>query len=346
MSFNIFDHNYYTLSKGGNYSVKARISVRAYLSDDVFQTNPPPYAPHDAGSSGDIESNIVNFAIISLSTVDHITISPASSTIVAGRSQAYATQAFDVYNNSTDVTPQTLTISPNGSCSGNACTATVAGPHSVQATYSGKTATANLQVIPGGAAKLAFGVQPSNTTVGVTISPPITVQIVDSNGNLITSSTAPVTLGIGNNPGGGTLSGTKKRNAINGVATFNDLSINKVGNGYTLVAASSSGLTGTTSSTFNITAKTYLLTVTKAGTGSGNVTASTGTLVWNGNVGTATYNAGTKVTLTATPNQGSTFIGWSASCSGTGNCSVIISGANCTVNICGPCKATATFKKK
>jgi hypothetical protein len=41
-------------------------------------------------------------------------------------------------------------------------------------------------------------------------------------------------------------------NAINGVATFSTLSLNRVGTGYTLTAASS-GLTGATSSPFNIT---------------------------------------------------------------------------------------------
>ena len=106
-------------------------------------------------------------------------------------------------------------------------------------------------------------------------------------------------------------------------------------------------MTANISVTANFAIKTYVLTVTKTGTGSGNVTASPGTLVWNGNVGTATYNAGTKVTLTAaaTANTGSTFTGWSAYCSGSGNCSVVISGATCTVNMCGPCNATATFTK-
>ena len=50
----------------------------------------------------------------------------------------------------------------------------------------------------------------------------------------------------------GTLSGTTIVTAVNGVATFSDLSIDKAGNGYTLVAAAS-GLTGATSTTFNIT---------------------------------------------------------------------------------------------
>ncbi|MHA8065014.1 hypothetical protein, partial [Aquirufa aurantiipilula] len=96
-----------------------------------------------------------------------------------------------------------------------------------------------------------FGTQPSNAVAGASISPDITVRIEDANGNLV-SSTASVTLAIGNNAGSGTLSGTASVNAVAGVATFSGLSINKVGTAYTL-AASSSGLTGATSSAFNIT---------------------------------------------------------------------------------------------
>ena len=101
--------------------------------------------------------------------------------------------------------------------------------------------------------KLAYSQQPTNTVSGATISPAITVQIQDAAGTLVTSSTASVTLAIATNPGGGTLSGTVTVNAVAGVATFNNLSINAVGTGYTL-AATSSGLTGATSNTFNITA--------------------------------------------------------------------------------------------
>src|SRR4029079_16706941 len=67
-----------------------------------------------------------------------------------------------------------------------------------------------------------------------------------------TNSSASVTLAIGTNPASGTLSGTKTVAAVNGVATFSDLSIDKAGTGYTLTAASTR-LTGATSSTFNIT---------------------------------------------------------------------------------------------
>src|SRR5207247_1828400 len=54
-------------------------------------------------------------------------------------------------------------------------------------------------------------------------------------------------------PAGGTLAGTTSVNAVSGVATFSTLSINNAGNGYTLTA-SASGLTGATSTSFNITA--------------------------------------------------------------------------------------------
>ena len=97
---------------------------------------------------------------------------------------------------------------------------------------------------------LAFSVQPSNTNAGVTITPAIQVQILDAlNGP--TTSTANVTLSIGNNPGSGTLGGTTTVAAVNGTATFSDLSIDQIGSGYTLLAGSS-GLTGATSNPFTI----------------------------------------------------------------------------------------------
>jgi C1A family cysteine protease len=74
----------------------------------------------------------------------------------------------------------------------------------------------------------------------------------------------------------------------------------------------------------------YTLTVTKTGIGTGTVSASGCTLSWNGNTGTCTANSGTQIALTATPDSGSTFAGWSngtgsaASCTGTGNCTFTI----------------------
>ena len=121
-------------------------------------------------------------------------------------------------------------------------------------TNTAAAASATLTVL-GPASKVVFGTQPSNTAAGAAITPAVTVHVEDASGNVITNgtgSTASVTIAIGTNPGGGTLSGTQTVNAVAGTATFSTLSINKTGTGYTLTA-SSSGLTGATSNTFNIT---------------------------------------------------------------------------------------------
>jgi hypothetical protein len=81
----------------------------------------------------------------------------------------------------------------------------------------------------------------------------------------------------------------------------------------------------------NVTAtfalKTFTLSVTAAG--NGNVTGNTGGIDCGtgGNVCSASFNVGTQVTLTATPDVNATFTGWLGACSGTGNCIVTIDAA-------------------
>jgi hypothetical protein len=85
---------------------------------------------------------------VNAGALDHMVVSPASASITAGGSQSYMAEAFDSFNNSRgDVTAATtFSITPNGSCTGASCTATVAGSHTVTGTYYAKTATASLQV--------------------------------------------------------------------------------------------------------------------------------------------------------------------------------------------------------
>jgi hypothetical protein len=111
------------------------------------------------------------------------------------------------------------------------------------------TGTVNVH---GPATKLAFTQQPTNEESATPIAPAVQVSVLDANNNVAGSTSASITLAIGANPGGGTLSGTLTQSTVNGVATFADLSIDKIGTGYTLVA-SSTGLTSATSSAFNIT---------------------------------------------------------------------------------------------
>src|SRR6185295_11422343 len=89
-------------------------------------------------------------------------------------------------------------------------------------------------VVPATADRVAFVVQPANANAGASIAPAVQVAVQDAFNNTVTSSSASVTVAIGSNPGGGTLSGTTTVAAVNGVATFSNLSIDKVGTGYTL----------------------------------------------------------------------------------------------------------------
>src|SRR5207237_2726129 len=63
-------------------------------------------------------------------------------------------------------------------------------------------ASSSFQVTPAAPDHLAFGVQPSNTTAGVAISPAVTVRILDQFNNLVSSdNTDQVTLGVARGPG-------------------------------------------------------------------------------------------------------------------------------------------------
>jgi YVTN family beta-propeller protein/adhesin HecA-like repeat protein len=85
--------------------------------------------------------------------------------------------------------------------------------------------------------------------------------------------------------------------------------------------------TGTTTS--------FTLNVAEAGTGGGTVMSSPAGINCPTTTCSANFSAGTSVTLTASPNAGSVFVGWGGACSGSGTCTVTMN-SNRAV--------TATFK--
>src|SRR5262249_42137435 len=99
-------------------------------------------------------------------------------------------------------------------------------------------------------------------TPTVTIAPPsgsipagigfgVSVAGEDVFGNVVAGFNSTVTLTLPGNPGNSTFGGTLIATAVNGVARFSGLTLNKFGVGYT-VQASSSGLPNVTSGTFNV----------------------------------------------------------------------------------------------
>jgi uncharacterized repeat protein (TIGR01451 family) len=98
--------------------------------------------------------------------------------------------------------------------------------------------------------QLVFAQQPTNTTAGVAISPPVTVDVEDQYGNLVTTDDDNITMTV--NSGPGTLvGGSVTVAAVNGVATYSNLVIDTAGS-YTLKAAD--GSITATSNCFLITA--------------------------------------------------------------------------------------------
>jgi hypothetical protein len=132
---------------------------------------------------------------------------------------------------------------------------------------------ATVSYLPGPATKLVFTQQPTDANAGATITPAVTVSVEDANNNVVTTDqTTKVTLAIGTNPGGGTLTGGGQVTVVNGVATYSGLSISAAGNGYTLSATDTTGVGGghpyasTTSNTFNIIATTLTYSATGVAT--------------------------------------------------------------------------------
>jgi type II secretory pathway pseudopilin PulG len=150
----------------------------------------------------------------------------------------------------------------NGTAFTSTCPSGSAAPQQVTAFATGPSHTSDslsfIVVDPGFASPVGTASQlvvttqpPSSSTSGTSFA--VAVSVEDTLGNVVTSSSAAVTLAIATNPGGGTLAGCSDPvNATNGVATFN-CSIDLAGMGYTLTT-SSSGFTSVTTNPFVITA--------------------------------------------------------------------------------------------
>jgi hypothetical protein len=208
-------------------------------------------AVNGAVSGGGLASSIVTvFAFQGVATV---TITPPTPSVAAGSTVQLTAEARDADN----------VVVPNVSwfwASDNHTIARVSQTGLVTGVAGGSvTITAVGKGMPGGtaltvsqsAAALAFSIQPGNATAGEALSPAVQIEVRDGAGNRMTSSRDPVTIAFANNAGGGTLTGTKTVNAVDGIASFTGLSINKAAAGYTLSATSGS-LPAATSSAFTI----------------------------------------------------------------------------------------------
>jgi len=103
---------------------------------------------------------------------------------------------------------------------------------------------------PGTASQLVFSQQPTEILAGAVITPAITVSVEDYEGNVISGDNSEVTLSIAS--GNGTIGGTLTVTAVNGIATFSDVTLSASGD-YTLKATDGS-LASATSAAITVVA--------------------------------------------------------------------------------------------
>ena len=220
-----------------------------------------------------------------------VTVSPATITASNGTSAVTVTVTTrDALGNPIPGVPVALTASgagntltqPTGpSNSAGVATgtlsSTVAGAKIISATAGGVpvSQTDTVSVTPASSNALFFTVSPTAAVAGVAMTPAVVVTVQDSFTNVITGFTGTVTLGLGNNPSGGTLGGTLSKAAVAGVASFGDLTIDKSGTGYSL-KASATGMPGAVTAPFTVAAGPVSPSQTIVAASPGTITASSG----------------------------------------------------------------------
>jgi len=104
----------------------------------------------------------------------------------------------------------------------------------------------------GAATKLVFTSQPQPTQATAAMATAVTVQAEYGVGQVDTTYSGVITLSLSPNPDTAAIGGNFSVSAINGVATFSNLTVDKADTGYALLATAS-GLTSTVSVKFTVT---------------------------------------------------------------------------------------------
>lgn len=169
-----------------------------------------------------------------------VSVVPSQSALLVG-------ETVDLIATPRDDNSQPLTGRVVSFASDNPLIATVSGDGHVvavapgltviRATIEGKVGNANVSVNARPATQLDFQNQPASSAAGTPL-PAIRIEVQNDQGGAVSEGNVPVTIALGDNPTGAVLGGTKTVNTTNGVAIFNDLTVNHVGAGYTLVATS------------------------------------------------------------------------------------------------------------
>jgi phospholipase C len=288
-------------SDGSTYSLAANGGTEA-----VTPTVTTTYTATATGAGGTATASTTVTLIVNLAPTVTITASPTSITSGATSTLTIAaTNATQVTVSGSDGSKYTL-ASGGGT---QAVTPTSSTTYTATATGSGGTVTANatVTVTPNPAPVVTIAADPTSITSGSSSTLTVTA----------TNATAVTVTG-----GGSTynLPATGGTQAVSPTST-------------TTYTATGTGAGGTNSASATVTVQPnssqYQLTVASVGTGGGTITSNPAGINCPGSC-SANFANGTAVVLTAAPESGDTFAGWSGPCTGLQTCSVTLT-ANVTV---------------
>ena len=213
--------------------------------------------------------------------------------------------------------------------------------YTLTATATGLTnaVSSTFSVTVGAATQLVFTTQPSGGSGGTAWSTQPAVTVEDAGGNTVTGSSASISLAItsGTGTSGATLSCTTNPLSVTaGVATFAACKIDKAGTGYTL-AATATGLTSATSSSFSITigAATKLAFTTQPGGGASAAAWTTQPAVTIEDAGGNTVNSSLSVSLAITGGTGTSGATLTCTSNPLGATAGVATFAGCKIDMAG-----------
>jgi hypothetical protein len=265
-------------SGGDNVSLTSSIGTPGGVTDNGNGTYTAPVTSTVTGqavirgtvNSGLIlDSAVVQFTpgSVSLAT-SNISANPTSIIANGGSTSRITVQLRDAFGNNLIAGAGTVLLTTNHGTIG-AVTDSTNGRYSALLTSSTSLDTARVTgtlngspladdalvaFVEGAPVSVAWIRDPRDTVAGAVLggsggSP--AVEIRDASGFRVVNATNAVTVGFAANPGATTLGGNVTRNAVDGVAVFDNLTITKAATGYTLEAVSGT-LLRDTSGTFAI----------------------------------------------------------------------------------------------
>jgi uncharacterized repeat protein (TIGR01451 family) len=341
---------WFPLSSGGHYyedvyfNVWAKIGTQQPFADSCAQCS--SYVDNGAGLSWDLalpaggsltRSHLTVFSPLGLvplttsKTADSATASAGGSdgyTITIHNPNTAAVSLTDV----TDTLPSGFSYTPGSSSGATTADPSIlgqnlawAGPISVPA--SGDISihfNVTVSSIPGdyfnnaGGNATGFTVAPSGDTAKITVTGQFTLTVAKAGSGSGTVSSSPAGIDCGATCATSFANGTMVTLTATPDAgsSFTGWGGDCTGTGPCVVTMD---LDRAVTATFDLVPHT--LTVAKAGSGSGTVSSSPAGIDCGATCATSFAN-GTMVTLTATPDAGSSFTGWGGDCTGTGPCVV------------------------